>query len=124
MATSRSTVKLTATFEANLAAVESFLMHGEPSGAFDRLLGELADHVIPNLERFPAMGRRFPDGPPGSVEARHAWERLRARFGTPEIREYVAGDFVILYALRDRVVFLLAVKHHRQLTYALADPRQ
>ena len=122
MAVRRSTVKLTATFEANLAAIEKFPMHGEQSGAFDRLLGELADHVIPNLERFSTMGRRFPDDPPGSVEACNAWDRLRERFGKPDICEYVAGDFVILYALRDRVVFLLAVKHHRQLTYALADP--
>mgnify|MGYP007080213831 CR=1 FL=1 len=76
-------------------------MQGGSSGAFDRLLGELADAVIPNLERWPEMGRRFFDDLPGSIEAGDAIDRLRARFGAPDIREYAAGDFVILYALAD-----------------------
>ncbi|MDD2926184.1 MAG: type II toxin-antitoxin system RelE/ParE family toxin, partial [Rhodoferax sp.] len=51
-------VKLTANFERNLEEVEAFLLAADAPQAFDALLDELSDTVIPNLERFPRMGRR------------------------------------------------------------------
>lgn len=57
--TARHTVKLTANFERNLEAIEVFLIETEAARAFDALLDELTDIVIPNLERFPGMGRLF-----------------------------------------------------------------
>ena len=36
-----------------------------------------------------------------------------------EIREYIADEYLLLYAARDAVVFLLAIRHHRQLSFDL-----
>ena len=47
----RLTVRLTANFERNLADIERFLTEAEAPQAYDALLDELLDTVIPNLER-------------------------------------------------------------------------
>ena len=52
-------VRLTANFERNLADIERFLTEAAAPHAFDGLLDELLDTVIPNLERFPGLGRSF-----------------------------------------------------------------
>lgn len=65
-------VKLTANFERNLEEAEAFLLVADAPQAFDALLDELTDTVIPNLERFPRMGRRFFERPTRSVEASNA----------------------------------------------------
>ena len=119
MATKRFTVRTTANFEANLDAVEAFLTAADASGAFDALLDDLVGTVVPNLERFPRMGRSFLNRVAHSLEARDAVGRLQVRLGAAELREYLAGDYLILYALIDRSVYLLSIKHHRQLSFDL-----
>ena len=42
-------VKLTANFEGNLEEAEAFLLAADAPQAFDALLDELTDTVIPNL---------------------------------------------------------------------------
>jgi plasmid stabilization system protein ParE len=117
MAARRCTVKVTANFEANLEAIEVFLAEAGATPAFTALLGELADSIIPNLEHFPEMGRLFLDRPAQSVEARQMIRQLESRIGSTTLREYVAGDFLILYGARGRTVYLLSIKHHRQLSF-------
>ena len=119
MAARRCTVKVTANFEANLEAIEVFLAEAGATQAFTVLLGELADSIIPNLERFPEMGRLFLDRPAQSVEARQKIEQLESRIGDTTLREYIAGDFLILYGAQGRTVYLLSIKHHRQLSFDL-----
>jgi hypothetical protein len=46
-------VKLTANFERNLEEVEAFLLDADAPQAFDALLDELMETVIPTLEHFP-----------------------------------------------------------------------
>ena len=81
---SRVTVRLAANFERNLADIDSFLIEAEAPSAYDALMGELLETVIPNLERFPEMGRRFLDRPGGSVESVRGLEKLRVRMGEGE----------------------------------------
>ena len=52
-------IKFTANFERNLEEIERFLTSVEAPQAYDGLLDELLETVIPNLERFPGMGRPF-----------------------------------------------------------------
>jgi plasmid stabilization system protein ParE len=52
-------VKFTVNFERNLADIERFLVKAEAPQTYDALLDELIDTVIPNLERFPGLGRPF-----------------------------------------------------------------
>lgn len=117
MAAKRCTVRVTSHFESNLEAIEVFLSEAGATPAFVTLLGELADSIIPNLERFPEMGRPFLDRPAQSVEARQKITQLESRIGNTTLREYVAGDFLILYGARGRTVYLLSIKHHRQLSF-------
>lgn len=46
-------VKFTSNFERNLEGIELFLTEVELPQAFDGLLDELLETVIPNLQRFP-----------------------------------------------------------------------
>ena len=57
--TAKHTVKLTTNFERNLEEIEAFLVEAGAPHAFDALLDELTDTVVPNLESFPGMGRLF-----------------------------------------------------------------
>lgn len=115
-------VKLTANFERNLADIERFLTEAEAPHAFDGLLGELMDTVIPNLERFPGMGRPFLNRAVGSVEATNALTALRAKLKTlladsNGLREYVMDHYLVLYSQMEGVIYLLSIKHHRQVSF-------
>ncbi len=123
--TSKSVVKFTGNFERNLADIEGFLIEAKAPGAFDALLDELLDTVIPNLERFPGMGRTFFSRIPHSVETTHGVEALREKLSTltsdlAGLREYVMDDYLVLYAQIGEDVHLLAIKHHRQLSFDFA----
>ena len=115
-------VKLTANFERNLADIEQFLTEADAQQAFDGLLDELLDTVIPNLERFPGMGRPFLNRAVGSVEATNALTGLRAKLkavlAEPDgLREYVMDHYLVLYVQIKDCIFLLSIKHHRQLSF-------
>lgn len=118
------TVKLTSNFERNLADIESFLTEAAAPHAFDALLDELTDTVIPNLERFPAMGRSFLNRAIRSVEVSNGIDVLRGELvkigNNAEIMEYVMQHYLLLYALSDSTVYLLSIKHHKQLSFDLA----
>jgi plasmid stabilization system protein ParE len=123
--TARHTVKLTANFERNLEEVEAFLLHAEAPQAFDALLDELTDTVIPNLERYPGMGRLFLERPARSVEAANGMARLTRQLDAlaegSELREYVMTHYLLLYARIRGTVYLLSIRHQRQLSFDLAS---
>ena len=115
-------VRLTANFERNLADIERFLTESEAPQAYDILLAELLDTVISNLERFPGIGRPFLANAAHSVETTNALEALRAKLSalTPDLdalREYILDHYVVLYAQIDANLYLLAIRHHRQLSF-------
>jgi plasmid stabilization system protein ParE len=117
-------VKFTARFEQNLREIERFLIEADALQAFDGLLDELLETVIPNLERFPGMGRSFLARPVRSVEAANAIamvkKQLEALTADPdEICEYVLKDYLLLDAVIGGTVHLLAIRHHRQLSFDL-----
>jgi hypothetical protein len=62
-------VELSANFLERLAAIGAFLTKAETAFAYDGLLHELRATVVPNLRRFPRVGRRYLDQPPQSAEA-------------------------------------------------------
>jgi len=111
-------VELTASFLDRLAAIESFLMEADAGAAYDRLLEELRATVIPNLRRFPRIGRRYLDQPPQSAEGLAQLAALPA--GAAErLREYLHGDYLILYTVArpGHLVQLLSIWHHRELSF-------
>lgn len=110
-------VKIAANFEANLAGIERFWNEADDPLAYFKLIDEVLGTVIPNLERHPRMGRFLLTREIHSVEAKTIVERLKTRIGRGEIRETLTGDYLILYALIGDTVYLLSIKHHRQLSF-------
>ena len=111
-------VELTASFLERLAAIESFLTEADAASTYDRLLDELRTTVVPNLRRFPRIGRRYLEQPPQSAEALGQLAALPA--GTADrLREYLHGDYLILYtvATPGHLVHLLSIRHHRELSF-------
>jgi len=114
-------VELTASFLERLDAIEAFLNEADAATAFDDLLAELRATVLPNLARFPRIGRRYLDNPPRSTEALAQLATLPA--GTAgALREYLHGDYLMLYTAMDSdaTVYLLSIRHHRQLSFDFA----
>jgi len=114
-------VELTASFLERLDGIEAFLSEANAAFAFDDLLVELRSTVIPNLARFPRIGRRYLDNPPQSAEA------LAQLATLPEgsanvLREYLHRDYLMLYAAVEvnATVYLLSIRHHRQLSFDFA----
>lgn len=115
-------VELTASFVERLEAIEAFLTEADASPAFDTLLAELRETVIPNLRRFPRMGRPYLSHAPRSAEALAQLAALPP--GAPQaLREYLHGDYLMLYTAIDAsgrragTVYLLSIRHHRQLSF-------
>jgi plasmid stabilization system protein ParE len=114
-------VELTASFLERLDAIEAFLVEAQASFAFDDLLAEIRATVIPNLRRFPRIGRRYLANPPQSAEALALLAAMPA--GAPDmLREYLHGDYLMLYAAMEaqETVVLLTIRHHRQLSFDFA----
>lgn len=118
-------VELTASFLERLNAVEAFLVEADAGFAFDDLLAELRATVIPNLRRFPRIGRRYLANPPQSAEALAQLAALPA--GAPDaLREYLHGDYLMLYTVVDAAmeidatVYPLSIRHHCQLSFDFA----
>lgn len=125
MAKDRYRVELTASFLERLGAIEAFLTEADAAFAFDDLLAELRATVIPNLARFPRIGRRYLDNPPQSAEALAQLATLPVGAASA-LREYLHGDYLMLYTVKDDPadarpsVYLLSIRHHRQLSFDFA----
>ena len=116
-------VELTASFLERVQAVEDFLTEADAIAAFHKLLAGLRTKVIPNLRRFPRMGRRYLDQPPQSAEALAQLASLPTG-AVNTLREYLHGDYVILYAVppSEAVSYLLSIRHHKQLAFKFERP--
>jgi plasmid stabilization system protein ParE len=115
----RIQVELTASFIERLESIEAFLTDAGAPQAYDRLLDGLRRTVIPNLRRFPRIGRRYLDHHPQSAEAL-AQLRALPPGAAEALREYLHGEYLMLYTQTDSTVYLLSIRHHRQLSFAFA----
>lgn len=114
------TVRFTENFTNNLDSIRDYFAAQEAEPLFEQLLDRLFEELVPNLERFPRLGRSFLDLEPNSDEGKALLARLKEHAGKEtEIREYIASDYLILYANRKSTVFLLAIRHHLQLSFDL-----
>jgi len=118
MADPASRVEVTASFLEQLEFIEAFLQQADAAPAYDTLLAELRNTVIPNLRQFPHMGRRYLDHPPLSAEAIARLRQLPTGAGD-NLRVLVSHDHLILYSADDQdgAVYLLSIRHHRQLGF-------
>lgn len=114
-------VELTASFLERLESIEDFLSEADAPHVYDALLAALRDTVIPNLRRFPRMGRPYLDRPPQAAEAIAQLAQLPAG-ALDDLRVLGSDDYVILYATQESgaTVHLLSIRHHRQLSFDFA----
>lgn len=118
MTARRVAVKVTANFERNLDRIRDFLAGSGASQAFDALIERLDVRLVPAIERFPDIGADFVAKAPLSREGQVLFERLVALAGPgAEVRQLIEGDYIVLYLVRGASVFLLSIKHHRELSF-------
>lgn len=117
----RYSIRFTENFVANLESIRSFLGAHEAQATFETLTDRLFDDIVPNLGLFPRMGRDFLERTPQSEEGKARLAELKSHAGEgAEIREYIVDDYLILYAIIKSTVSMLAIRHHRQLSFDLA----
>jgi len=111
---------LTQNFDRNLAAIRDFLASAGASAAFGELVERLASEVIPNLQRFPDMGADFLARAPLSADGIALFEEVVKAAGRgAHVRQLIDGDYLIVYLVKGGTVYLVAIKHHRQLSFDL-----
>lgn len=116
----RAIVRIAENFRHTLDAVRDFLEEAGAPEVFERLLDDLFATVIANLAEFPDAGIDFLERRALSQEGAVRARRLKGRLaGGDTLREYIIGDYLILYLSRADEVILLAIKHHRELSFDL-----
>jgi hypothetical protein len=116
-------VEATPNFLANLEAAYAFFEEQDADSAearVDKLKAALRE-MVSLLAWSPVGGRiaRFLNAK--SIQAKlktNAVRQLAEQAGLPDLREYVVGQHIVLYAHSDTDVALLAIKHQRQLSYS------
>ncbi|MBL8475057.1 MAG: type II toxin-antitoxin system RelE/ParE family toxin [Methyloversatilis sp.] len=121
MAETLHRVELTDSFLERLEVIEAFLIEADAGAAFDDLLDQLHSTVITNLARFRRIARRDLDHPPQSAEALSLLAAMPTD-AADSLRENLHGDYLMLYTAADDVatVYLLTIRHHRQLSFDFA----
>jgi hypothetical protein len=111
-------VVASAPFRSRLLVIREFLLESDAGHLYEALLDDLQTTVLPNLRRFPLIGRSYPhpDEPLQSAESLAAMARL-PRDAAHTLRLYVHGDYLILYAALPDVVHLLSIRHHREASF-------
>ncbi len=113
-------LQITRNFKRNLDNIRDFLREAGEEPLFGRLLEELFGQIFPSLEQFPRMGVDFCKREAGSTEVVRRIEVLQNRLGQrTDLRELIAGDYLLLYAAGPDKLYLLSIRHHRQLSFDL-----
>jgi hypothetical protein len=89
-------------------------LYPDAGSRLERLGQRLTQHVFPLLEANPKMGRLF-QFDDGEMAAKLQADQQAIQV---ELREYVDAHFSILYAVTPDVLYLIDLKHHKQLTYS------
>jgi hypothetical protein len=105
-----------------LLAVHAFMVEQDAASAPARLAQLKRDlrEMTTVLAWSPASGRPARFLKPNSAQASlrlAAVRQLAQSANLPHLGEFVIGSHLVLYAHSDTEVVLLAIKHHRQLTY-------
>lgn len=110
-------------FLTNLDAAHQFFEVQDPDSAAERLRKLKAElrEMVTILSWSPGSGRpaRFLTGRSAQARLRvEAVQQLAIQAELPDLREYVVGQHIVLYANSEVEVVLLVLKHQRQLTYS------
>lgn len=69
----------------------------------------------------PEMRADFLARAPLSVDGKALFDALVKSAGAgARVRQWIEGDYIVLYLVRGPSVYLLSIEHHRQLSFDLA----
>ena len=110
-------------FLGNLDAAHQFFVQQDADSADARLTKLKAElrEMVSVLQWSPAGGRPARFLAATSIQAQLRLEavlQLAEQAGLPDLREYVVGQHIVLYAHSETDVVLLAIKHQRPLVYS------
>jgi hypothetical protein len=115
----KSPIFATQNFAANLDSIEAFLSGDKPQ-TLQSLVKRLFNDICPILAQFPLSGNSFFVHREGSKDAQLLVRRLKRKLQTADdLREFGFDDYVLLYLVRRKRIYLVAIKHHRQLSFDL-----
>lgn len=119
----KATVEAVPNFLENLEAAHQFFMLQDAESAASRLSKLKAElrQMVQILAWSPSSGRTACFFKIKSAQARLKAEaviQLAELAGLSDLREYIVGQHIVLYAHSDNSVVLLALKNQRQLIYS------
>jgi hypothetical protein len=104
-----ATVRVTGYFDTRLAEIERLSSDAD----FERLIEDIAQEVIPLLERTPSVGRRMLELHPDGDEAPPMMSELLQRAAAGgELLVYAFGAYRLLYLYADAAVYLLSIRRN------------
>lgn len=113
--------RFTRHFEVTLDDALDFLLDNDAPEATLRLADVVVEHLPDILCRHPRIGRDFMARQPCTEQAQALHARVRTLLGDDiELREYIMGDYLVLYAIHDQCISALAIRHHRQARFDFA----
>lgn len=109
----------TQNFAANLDSIEAFLS-GDKRQTLQSPVKRLFNDIFPILAQFPLSGNSFFAHRERSKDAQLLVRRLKRKLlPGDDLREFGFDDYVLLYLVRRKRIYLVAIKHHRQLSFDL-----
>ena len=119
-------VEAAPSFLGRLPEIHRFFREQDPESADARLARLKADlmQMVEILSWSPGSGRPARFGSVLSAQGILDWEAVRLNAisaGVPTLREYIVGDFVVLYAHSETEVVLMSLRHQRQLRFSIAQ---
>lgn len=121
MTARRRRVRVAANFRRNLERIAAFLDEAGAPQEFEAILARLGDEIVPTLERFPEIGAGFLDRSPLSADGKALFAKVVGLLDPGDsLRQFVVGDYILLYLVRTECVDLLSIRHHRELSFDFA----
>ena len=109
-------------YERGVDGALDYLLDNGADDAAQKLLDHAYRFLPDQLARFPRIGRIFLARNPQIPEVQEVWDRARELMGDDiELREYIMGGYLALYAIRGDTLHLLALRHHFQSGYELGE---
>jgi len=109
-------VEYSALFLVHLERIAAFCADHETLAVYRNLLDDMDSIVVPNLERFPHIGKPYLETTMESTEALMAVAKLPRNAGHL-LRKYVHDDYIVLYILGDDTLHLVAIRHHKEASF-------
>lgn len=113
-------VLITVTYMEALSDAVGQLLGAGATVAAQRLEAALLEHWPETLAQHPRAGRDYLARNLPTPELERTCVQVAGLYGAnAQLRETIEGDYLILYAVRDDLVYLLTVRHHRTVGFGV-----